>query len=69
MKIGNENPDNFIAECYGCAATNLLSMVAFRRKQRISGWLFVCPNCGDKVAGAGFEVKIGDKPGYQHGKS
>jgi hypothetical protein len=49
VNIGNENPDNFTAECYICAATNLLGMKAMRRTVRIVGWILVCPKCEDKV--------------------
>ncbi len=50
MRIGNENPDNFVAECYVCTATNRLNMKAMRRNTGIVGWIFVCPKCETKVS-------------------
>ncbi len=68
MKTGNWNPDNFMMECIHCGETDNLSLQAHRKKQRITGFIMVCPKCQPIVADAGVEVLLAKTPN-KDGKS
>lgn len=65
-KIENLNPDAFVMECIVCGRAEELSCVAHRNKKRIVGFIFACPDCLQKVYGAGFQLWL---PGEQVSKS
>ncbi len=62
MKTGNWDPDSFMMECIQCGEMDNLSLQAHRKKQRITGFIMVCPKCQPVVADAGVELLLAKTP-------
>ena len=50
--IKNFTEDSFQMKCFGCNATDKLTLLAHRRHQKesINGWIVLCDKCWDKYA-------------------
>jgi len=56
--VGNKNTDDLTLECIVCGRAEAIALVAHRNKERIVGFIGVCPDCREQVYGAGFSLLI-----------